>query len=338
MEFELILTNKCNLHCKQCYTIHGNEFMSDEVLDKAIDYIHRQISTKPDEIHEVNLVGGEAGLVDHKKLNEIYDKITVYGNIKQLHVMCRSNLAFEMTPEFIKFAKRCEQIGTSYDYKARFGNQVQEDLWKKNIKILQNEGLDLDCIITINKMLMTLTPAEIFDFVESLGINKFDLHRLFYPNQMKEEDKKVYDALIRPKNRDVDKWLFKVYQEYQKRKKINPKLALETIDVVIDSVKGNTGEYTHARCCQKENRTILPNGMVAQCTYTVFKPYYNLITGELNQEVFDELVKYEETLKDECKTCPFLKMCQGDCCWFPHDDTGCPGLKYLYNYFTCIDS
>ena len=337
MEFELIVTNKCNLNCKQCYTIHGNEEMSDEVLNKAVDYIHRQISTLPDEEHEVNIVGGEAGLINHKRLNDIYDKVTVYGNIKQLHVMCRSNLAFELTDEFIKFAKRCTQVGTSYDYKARFGSQKQEELWRKNVKILQNEGIDLDCIITINKMLMTLTPEQIFDMVEELGFERFDLHRLFYPNQMKDEDKSLYDQLMRPKNRDVDKWLFQVYKEYIKRKKLNPKLSLETLDVVKDSIEGSTGEYTHARNCQKQNRTILPNGMVSQCTYTVFKPFYNLITGENNEEIYNSLVKYEEELHEECKKCPFLRYCKGDCCWFPHDDTGCPGLKYLYQYLTLMD-
>ena len=77
--------------------------------------------------------------------------------------------------------------------------------------------------------------------------------------------------------------------------------------------------------------------MVAQCTYTVFKPYYNLMTGETNQEIFDELVKFEETLSDDCKKCLFVKSCRGDCCWFPYDDTGCPGLKLIYGYLDLND-
>jgi len=332
MEFELVLTNRCSLHCKQCYTVHGDEVMQPDVLDKAIEYITNIVKNDPDEIHSVNFAGGEIGLVSHSLLNEIVDRVTENGSIKNLEICCRTNLSFELTPEFIKFAKRCNHIGTSYDYKARFGSQAQEDLWRKNLKTLQDEGIKLDCIITVNKMLMTLTPAEIFDFIKELNIKQFDLHRLFYPSTISEKDKEVYDTLLRPKNRDVDRWMIDVYTEYMKRKQEDPELSLETIDAIKETLQGEPA-YTHYRKCQKENRTILPNGMVSQCTYTAFKPYYNLMTGETNQEIFDEFIKHEETLQDECKTCPFVKACRGDCCWFPHDDTGCPGLKLLYQYF-----
>ncbi len=331
MEIELILTNKCNLQCKQCYTIHGDTMMSPEVLDKAIDYIKSVVKQDTEEVHSVNLVGGEVGLYSHAKLNEIIDRITENGSIKNVEICCRSNLMFGLTDDFIKFAKRCNQFGTSYDYKARFGNQVQEDLWKKNVQILQKEGVDLDCIITINKMLMTLSPTEIFEFVEDMNFNRFDLHRLFYPNTMNDEEKKVYDTLIRPKNKDVDKWMLSVYLEYEKRKAGNPELSLDSFEAIKSTIQGEP-EYTHYRNCQRDNRTILPNGMMAQCTYTVFKPYYNLMTGETNQEIFDEFIKHENTLHENCVKCPFVQFCRGDCCWFPHDDTGCPGLKSVYQY------
>lgn len=336
MELELILTNKCNLKCKQCYTIHGNTDMSPEVLDKAIEYIKNILKSQPDEEHSINFVGGEVGLYPHSLLNEIVARITENETIKNVKICCRSNLAFELTDDFIKFAKRCDIFGTSYDYKARFGSQAQEDLWKKNIKILQDEGIDLDCIITINKMLMTLTPNEIFDIVRNVNIHRMDLHRLFYPNQMKDEEKGLYDTLLRPKNRDVDKWLFKVYKEYDICRNLGENIYIDTFESIKESFR-SSHTYTHFRCCQKENRTILPNGMVSQCTYTVFKPYYNLMTGETNQEIFDEFVKHEETLSDECKKCPYVKYCNGDCCWFPYDDTGCPGLKLLYCYLELVD-
>ena len=336
MEIELILTNRCNLHCKQCYTIHGDTDMSPEVLDKAIEFIQDTLKREPDETHSVNFVGGEVGLVNHSSLNEIVDRITDNGKLTNVEICCRSNLTFELTDEFIKFAKRCNAFGTSYDYKARFGSQTQEDLWRKNIKILQDEGLELDCIITINKMLMTLTPSEVFDIVKGVNIYSFDLHRLFYPNQMKDEDKSVYDTLLRPKNRDVDRWLLKFFIEYENRKRNGENFRIDTFEAIRNTLYGEP-DYTHFRRCQKENRTILPNGMVSQCTYTVFKPYYNLMTGETNQEVFDEFIKYEETLSDDCKKCPFVKACRGDCCWFPYDDTGCPGLKLIYGYLDSTD-
>ena len=336
MEIELILTNKCNLHCKQCYTIHGDTDMSSEVLDKAIDFIKDILKKQPDEKHSINFVGGEVGLYNHSALNDIVARITENETIKNVKICCRSNLAFELTDDFIKFAKRCDIFGTSYDYKARFGSQTQEDLWKKNIKILQDNGIKLDCIITINKMLMTLSPEEVYDIMKEVNIKSFDLHRLFYPNQMKDEEKEVYDKLIRPKNRDVDRWLLHFFIQYRQWQKMGEEVYIDTFEA-IRSTLHNDPDYTHFRKCQKENRTILPNGMVSQCTYTVFKPFYNLMTGEINQEVFDELIKYEETLSDDCKKCQFVKSCRGDCCWFPYDDTGCPGLKLIYGYFDLND-
>lgn len=332
MEVELILTHKCSLKCKQCYALHNNTVISEEILKKSIEYIHELIDENIDEDDdfEINLVGGEVGVLNHSWLLSLLDRLLDCKYRDRICIGCRSNLIFKMTDDFIQFAKRCNSFGTSYDYKTRFNTDEEEKLWKENIKILQDNGVDLDCIMTINKEMMNdLSAQDIFKFMEDLNIKRYDLHRLFYTENYK--NKLEYDNIIRPLNRDVDRWLFEVFLEYEKYKETHPEVSIETFESIKDGLNGEY-TYTHYRNCQKECRTINPNGTVSQCTYTQNRPFYNLITKEENKELFDSIVKHEEERHEDCKNCDLLKYCNGDCCWFPHDESGCPGLKMIYEY------
>ena len=99
----------------------------------------------------------------------------------------------------------------------------------------------------------------------------------------------------------------------------------------IDSVKGDY-YYVHSRTCQNDNRTISPNGDVAQCVFTSAKPFYNVNTKKLCYTNYDNILKIQDTLKDDCKNCSLLKYCKGDCCLVLWDETGCATPKKIYEH------
>lgn len=331
MTIELQLTNKCNLNCKQCYTKKDGMTMNDELLDKVITYINCQMNLWSSEEFEIQLAGGELGILGSEYLLNVQNKL-IEKLIRKPKFLFRTNLLYNIDDKFMQFIKNCDLIGTSYDYKTRFVTKEQEDLWKFNIDKLHKEGIELDCIITINKYLINeKSPEDIINFLLGLNITKFDLHRLYYPLDMSEEDMKKYDEEIRPKNRVTDKWLLQFFKVYEKLRK-QYDLFCETIEVIRQSLDGNVGEYTHCRSCQIDCRTIRANGDLCQCTNTVNEPFGNILNGTVNYDIFDKHIKFEKTLSEECQKCKFLKYCLGDCCFFPYDETGCPGCKMIYEY------
>ena len=325
-DIELILTNKCPYHCKHCYAIINNETMSDKVLDEAIKYIRDKATQNPDNDYLVRLIGGEISLLGADYMSSIIDRLNDIPNVR---FDCRSNLLFELTDEWINFFKKNGgNIGTSYDYgNVRYSNTEQEALWHKNVDILYEKGITVDCIICITKYVIeNIKPEEIFDMLKRHHIKYFELERILKPLQTRPE----YEAgNIAPLNRDTDSYMFKLFRLYEKESR--DVLDCETFECLLGTLK-NDFYYEHGRCCEKDSTTITPNGNVSNCFYTVKTPYYNLITKQYNEENYKHNISLEETYKPACKNCQFFKYCNGDCPMFQWDETGCPGLKLIYTY------
>ena len=53
------------------------------------------------------------------------------------------------------------------------------------------------------------------------------------------------------------------------------------------------------------------------------------ISRPANKQHLDNIEKHKEYT---CSICKFYKYCNGDCCQLQHDQTGCPGMKRIYEY------
>ena len=328
--YHLNLTERCNLNCKFCYAKHRNLDMSKEILDKSIDYIiQHNNNLGPDEEISIELVGRELGLLDPMFINYIINRFENEIH-KQYEISICSNLAFRLSEKQLKVFKRVDFISTSYDYAdIRFNSTKSRIRWFNNIKLLQSLGFNLNCTTMIYKQLISeVQPKMLFDFMLATGIKKWELMRICQTLDPMED---IINKKIIPTNRERDAWLKEAYIIYKDIQKIDPEFSLQMIDCIEDSIKG-IFYYFHRRACQLKNITIGPDGKVSQCAHTQNTPFLDLTTGVLKQEIFDDVVKMEQTVHKECLDCEYFKYCRGDCCFMDWDETGCPTPKSIYKY------
>ena len=334
--YHINMTDKCNLNCKFCYALKTNISMNKQTLDNTIDFIIHEIITKNFDKNEnivINFMGGEVGLSDPKLIQYAIDKINEQQQIYQIPNKIlydvNTNLVFELTDDWIELFKKINLIGISWDYKLRFHNLKQEMLWINNVKKLQSLGFNnIKCLVTMTKdFIENCSPDMFMSFMLASGISVWEFNKLTLPVN---GDKKDYEK-FHISNRITEDWMYQMFLKYEYLKSIGNQIIIETFDCIIDSVKGDY-YYVHSRTCQNDNRTISPNGDVAQCVFTSAKPFYNVNTKRLCYTNYDNILKIQDTLKDDCKNCSLLKYCKGDCCLVLWDETGCATPKKIYEH------
>ena len=325
--FFIILTNKCNLNCKHCYAIHNNEKMSEELLQKSSEYIISQINNSNKEEFFINYLGGEAGL---------YNQDLIINSINEIKKNCKknitfnyqSNLVFEITKKHLNVFKSVQSINTSYDYGIRFQNDNQYNLWKNNIKMLQNLNIKISLTIVLTKPLINHFNAESFvNFINSLNIKNVEFNRLFKPLNGE------YLNNIKAKNKDINNWLYNLYI-YVKKNNVNINfISFKCIEESFHHLHYN--EY--CRTCCKDNLSILPNGNVITCMLDYHLPLFNLLSNKKFNDL-ENVCKNESILNKKCQTCEYLQWCKGNCHHYYHDESDCPTPTKIYDYLNIIEN
>lgn len=326
--FQLNLTHKCNLNCPFCYSYRNNDVMSEEVMEGAIDFISNRINCEPiNNYHVVSFSGGELFLGNWHKIPYIVDKIKNNCSDRNIHFILQSNFTLfkiEDNPEIQQLLEKVDSIGTSWDAgkNVRFISDFTLNNFWSNLQWLIDNKKDIEVIICLTKQLLIQYPEPnklLMDLLNK-GLRKIELERLCKPL----EDRPAYNNfVIRPYNAEIKVWLTKAYKSYKKLQKEYPDFTISTFESMEDSVKG-IYHYEYGRNCQRRSFTILPNGDVGQCFINVDKPFYNVLTKQLNIDNYEEICQREEILDEECKKCKYVKWCRGGCCRMEKDTTGCP--------------
>ena len=319
------LTNACNLKCKHCYNAQFDNqiYMPDDILAKVKKYIYSYALANSNKIIDVQLHGGEPMLYDIDKINSLLDRFPE--NVK---TSITTNLVYRLTKEKIALFKRMLPyddvpfIMTSWDAGIRFVGK-QENVWKKNILKLHENGIIVQPIVCVTNVLIKKEPTELFDMFDELNIKHVNFERLTLTGN-------AADGVLKPTNREIDEWLFKAYLESKER---NIKVPL------FESVENSVDGFfvgCRARMCMQNVVTINPDGTIAACPNAA-KCWYATLTGigtfnisrPANKQHLDNIEKHKEYT---CSICKFYKYCNGDCCQLQHDQSGCPGMKRIYEY------
>ncbi len=319
------LTNACNLKCKHCYNAQMNDAcsMSDAVLAKVERYICSYALTNQHQIVDVQLHGGEPMLYDIDKINALLDAFPP--NVK---TSITTNLVYRLTNDKITLFKRMLPyddvpfIMTSWDYGIRFTGK-QESTWKNNVLKLHENGITVQPIICVTNKLVKKDPKEIFDMLAELSIANVNFERLTLTGN-------ASDGKLKPTNREIDEWLFNAYLI---AKENNVKVPLfEGIENSIDGFLVGC----RARKCMQNVVTINPDGTIAACPNMADCWYAELndigqfnVRKSANKLRLDRKESHREL---SCGICKLYQYCNGECCQLQHDETGCPGLKKIYEH------
>lgn len=317
------LTNGCNLKCKHCFNeIMGNHnSMSDKTLDKTIEWLKSFKNNHLNDTINISLHGGEPMLYDLDKIIYLLDS-TKDLNLKWC---ITTNLMYPLTAKHFKIFDRMKpfddkpMIMTSYDYgDLRFDSEFLRGFWKSNVQMIISENIDVQPIICISDYVVkNIKPEDVFDLMKSLGIKRFNFERI-------TETGRASQNHIKPLNRDADKWLLNAFKVYE-----NSEFEIPLFEAIEQSFKG-VFLGCRARQCMSTVITINPDGTIASCPNMANNTYGNL--DGIDKCKHCDLIAFEKQIDMECFLCPFYKYCNGDCCQLKFDETGCGGLKLIYEY------
>lgn len=318
----LKLTNGCNLHCKHCYNeqMKNHSKMSKETLKKSIEFLlHLKKQYKEEEIL-VQLHGGEPLLYKLSSVLSLVDTLLANG----FTVGCTTNLAYELKKEHLSIFNKLSKVEdkpflqTSWDYKIRFKNKEQEDLWLGNVAFLLTAGIDVQPTICLTSLLLKeVSPYSLFKKFTLLGCTKLNFERI-------TANGSAIDNNLKPNNVEVDAWLLEAY-------KVNKQYFNFTIplfDLVEQSTQGKLFGC-RARQCTKNVITINPDGSISSCPNIAHQSYTSIKEKEYQPSI--HWIYEEQVKRCQCYQCEYYSYCNGDCFQLNWDDT-CPGLKSLYAY------
>ena len=325
-------TNRCNLKCKHCYhsIVDSKTTISQQrLLNDVYNWLTKFADDHKDYDILIHLHGGEILQYDVKTIKQLIIKLRQYSN--QFKFAITTNLVCKLTDDIIDLFNQIDDkiIQTSWDYKIRFANDKQYQLWQDNVKQLNQSFIVQPTICLTKQVISDLKPADIYDLMISLGCNRLNFERI--TNTGRAETKQYT-----PSNYDLNVWMveaFKVYQQYKQQQKL---VDLPLFDSIIKSVKGEL-IGCRARKCSEYVRTINPDGTIATCPNTcsiAVDCIDHSTDGQTSKHI--QLIKKEQIRTNRCLSCQYFIYCNGDCWQLQQssvdDNTMCHGPLLIYQY------
>ena len=312
-------TLKCNARCWYCYEKDTPHFtMSEEVVNKTIEYIKNDITKLKSNSLKINWFGGEPLLAQDiiwkmsKELIEFIGKENYSANI----VSNGSLINEEVINNFLKWQITQIQItldGTENyynEYKAYVNKQHNYKLVINNIEKLLKKGIRVSVRLNFNDTNLLDIMKAINEV--SMKFKKYEKFFMYvYPIKGVFDDKELSTGEVLKSN--LEKSLLKLYQNG---------FIKEFSDLNLNPVK------THCSARISAYR-IDPLGNIYNCNHDIGKS--NLAVGN----IFDGIDKnnknylyYTNTSIDKrCEECSLLPICQGGCLVNTNEDDLCVPQK-----------
>lgn len=178
----------CNLNCPHC-TLKNikNEGNIDAIVD-TIKYL-KKISPSV----SFTLFGGEPSLLKDETLLRIRDAIG------DSSYSVSTNL-INLPNNFLEILKDADLPDTSWNPK-RFHTKELYEKWINNMKVLKENNITFELMITLTKDLIEMTPQEFIDKVIEWGVKYVKLEFM------------IGDDTLNPT--DVDNWLVELYHLWE---------------------------------------------------------------------------------------------------------------------------
>ena len=235
------------------------------------------------------------------------------------------------------------------------------------VEALKRHGVPFNALVTVNRTNARF-PLEVYRFVtRELGATYVQFNPCVEPVDFKQtapqfwQDESIpltgsrrarpgdLDSIVTDWSVDPEDWgtfLIAVFEEW-----VNNDLGRVQVNLFETAVAQTMGMpaqiCTHSEFCGK-GLAIEKNGDIFSCDHYVYPEYQigNIEHAQLSHLAFSERQKAfgmgkRDTLPNYCKTCPYLKLCWGECpknriVRAPDGELGlnylCPGIKAFFNY------
>ena len=360
--------SKCNLDCDYCYYLEKerlyskkNQVMSDELLERFIQqYIESQ--TMPQVMFTWH--GGETlmrPLSFYKRAVELQKK---YARGRQIDNSIQTNGTL-LNDDWCAFFKENNfLVGISIDGPKEFHDEYRRDKMgrpsfhrvMKGIELLKKHEVEFNCMAVVNDYNVDY-PLEFYRFFKEIGCKYVQFTPIVErirkaPSLLKlaTARESFNDVELAPYTVPAEKWgkfLCAIFDEWVKQDV--GKMFIQIFDSTLANWVGEQpGVCTMAKTCGHAGAMEF-NGDVYSCDHFVFPEYRlgNIYSKTLTSMMYSqEQLKFGndkfDTLPKQCRECPVLFACYGECPKnrFIKDKYGNEGLNYLcagyYQFFTHV--
>lgn len=243
---QINVTRDCNLRCTHCYISsdkkYESERMSDDQFIKTFEDLKAFFKSpqgKQYDIADIHVIGGEPTMLGYDfyernlpKVREILD-----GMEQEYKLSIVTNL---ITEDAIKICRLFDYIATSYEEETRFVSWSGkpkpglERLWVRNLKTLQDEGLEISATMAVTKYACDKGARDILDKFYSNGIKKMHLG-FFIPSG----DGLVYMDTVFPMFEETTDFMIDAMDWYAEHRDNDPDLYVNPCESMIESIYRN---------------------------------------------------------------------------------------------------
>ena len=331
-EWIINVTSECTCKCSYCWTEHPNEHMSKETLNKIKNYIIKSMNEHLDWKYKVTLSGGEPCLYNTEDLISFIQDIKNTCLNKNIEYGIATNLVYKLNDKIIQLFQLVDYVAISYDYSDRLDTLAKKTLYFSNVRELAKYDNINVCfvVVLVKDIIEKLDPAVLFDLCLLFNSKSLTIERV---HDIKDPNPKYQKALAKakPTNKQVREYLFKLYLEYQKIRKLG--IICEFFDC-MEAAYNNQFYHIHSNGeCTKHNITFWPNGDMTGCIFAPPRPYKNIITEKTViplQVLIDEEISHND--RESCMSCKYKSICNGGCPTMDNDETGCSTPYKIFEY------
>nr|WP_310617329.1 anaerobic sulfatase maturase [Pantoea cypripedii] len=369
----------CNLDCSYCFYLHKEDLlhqhrdsgMTDEILE---DFIRQYIASQDGEEIIFSWQGGEPtlmGLAFFEKVVALQKKYQPRNQRIENDLQTNAVLINDQWAAFLK--KHRFLVGVSIDgprelhdrYRVTRSGKPTFDRVMKGIDALKRHGVPFNALVVVNRTNARF-PLEVYRFLtQELGATYIQFNPCVEPVDFKSTAPQFWcddtipvtgsrrakpgdlDSIVTDWSVDPEDWgqfLKVTFQEW-----VSKDLGRVQVNLFETAVVQTMGLPSQlcitAEFCGK-GLAIEKNGDVFSCDHYVYPEYRlgNVTTHKLAHLVFSERQRQfgtgkRDTLPRYCKTCPYLKLCWGECpknriVRAPDGELGlnylCPGIKTFF--------
>ncbi len=371
----------CNLDCSYCFYLHKEHllqqekrrYMSDETLE---NFIRQYIDGQDGEQVVFSWQGGEPtlmGLEFFHKIVKFQQQYKKPGQRIENDLQTNGILINDAWAEFLKANHFL--VGLSIDgprelhdrYRITRSGKPTFDKVMAGVDALKRHGVPFNALVTVNRTNARF-PLEVYHFVtRELGATYVQFNPCVEPVDFTQTAPHFWrddsiptvgsrrarpgdlDAIVTDWSVDPDDWgrfLIATFEEW-----VNNDLGrvqVNLFETAVAQMMGLPAQIcTTAEFCGK-GLAVEKNGDVFSCDHYVYPEYQigNIADNSLARMAFSERQQAFgmgkcDTLPQQCKQCPYLKLCHGECpknrlVLTTDGEAGlnylCPGIKAFFNY------
>lgn len=341
--YQINITRDCNLRCTHCY-IHSDVKKNSGQMDgnnfrhifKGIAEHMRQIGYDHAEIH---VIGGEPTMLG---LAFFDDHIPAARAMLEdqgfsFEIIMVSNL---LSNDIVPIARYFDRINTSYEPVTRFPKPKLEQMWRDNLRSLQDAGIDVGVTTAMTKPVTDIGARALLDQHYQNGIKQIHFGFFIPSGDGLTNIDDMFPPFI-----ETSRFLIDAAEWYFERRDADPGLFVNPVESMLSSIASDEPLDDIVCPIIAGSMDIDWNGKAATCLEAgggktpewLGNVVETSVSDVAQSRAFKEKVIEAAKPKKECRSCDEYRVCRSGCgvifnYWNPETDEDCPGFKSFIKF------